>query len=404
VRGLFALSGDPVTRGHLHIIRKCLGKYDPGAPVIDELVVWVGNNDDKAGKYLLEMNERMLHVTHALSTFLPGDCRGRWRVIGSNDLLVDVVLREGIDVIFRGVRDARDRAYEESQMGHHDRIMPGIKDMVVFVHPDPDWAHVSSSLVKAMAQRHVDIGHLVPLRVKHRLEVKLHRQFMVGICGRVATGKTWVAKELEKRLRLDGIPAHHLNLDKCIRDLYEEDTPGAQKVRDDIADLVGKDVLMPLGDNVNTAVLKAKISSGEITPDMLKQIHTRTKPHVLRKMREWLADKAGVIILEWALLVENDMASLVNGNVIVVRNSDQSKLLAKRGVDPNTQARFDEQHLPEDEKIRRIQILNEREKFGNVIPYFRIWDDLGYPYLRSCLYEAMPSLPAYYGKATGDDV
>lgn len=98
-RGLFSLSADPIHYGHVHIIRRA-------ASQCGTLVVYVTDNDLKRGSYLFDITDRALMVERAIEIAAKeGVGFENIEIVAGNDLLVDVFLREGCDVVFRGVRD-----------------------------------------------------------------------------------------------------------------------------------------------------------------------------------------------------------------------------------------------------------------------------------------------------------
>lgn len=91
-------SFDPMTLGHLDIVRRVAAKYG-------EVVVAVMNNENKQYSHTMEERLEMARLT-------VGDLPGV-RVIADSGLLVDLFERLGADVIVKGVRNESDRAYEE---------------------------------------------------------------------------------------------------------------------------------------------------------------------------------------------------------------------------------------------------------------------------------------------------
>ena len=144
---------------------------------------------------------------------------------------MDVFLRDGCDVVFRGLRNEKDKRYEEAQMGFHDLIHPGFLKSVKYIEAEPRYRHVSSTVIKAFILRHIDVSDMVPPFIKDRLEQHIHKQFFVGITGPMAVGKTTVATAAVEEFRKRGIPAQHLNVDDLVRELYVEDTTGARIFR-----------------------------------------------------------------------------------------------------------------------------------------------------------------------------
>jgi pantetheine-phosphate adenylyltransferase len=144
-------SFDPVTNGHVDVINRAAALYD-------ELVVAVLVNPGKAG--LFPVGERMELLREAVA-HLP-----TVTVDSFQGLLVDYCRGHDIPVIVKGLRAVSDFEYE-LQMAQMNRELAGIETL--FVPTAPQVGHLSSSLVKQVAQFGGDVAHLVPKAVNERL-------------------------------------------------------------------------------------------------------------------------------------------------------------------------------------------------------------------------------------------
>jgi pantetheine-phosphate adenylyltransferase len=157
-------SFDPVTNGHVDVINRAAALYD-------ELVVAVLVNPGKAGLFPVE--ERMELLRDAVAP-LPNV-----RVDSFQGLLVDYCRARDIPVIVKGLRAVSDFEYE-LQMAQMNRELAGTETL--FVPTAPQVGHLSSSLVKQIAQFGGDVSTLVPKAVLERLLA--HRQAESGGTGR----------------------------------------------------------------------------------------------------------------------------------------------------------------------------------------------------------------------------
>ena len=137
-------SFDPVTNGHLDIIRRA-------AAIFDELVVATGTNPSKSR--LFEPEER-LEMLREVCADLPNVT-----VSGFSGLIVDFCREIGADAIVKGLRGGNDYEYElpMAQMNSH---LTGVE--TVFLATHASWGYVSSSLVKEVASLGGDVSALVP--------------------------------------------------------------------------------------------------------------------------------------------------------------------------------------------------------------------------------------------------
>lgn len=149
-------SFDPVTLGHLDIVRRA-------APLFDRLHVLVTHNPAKAA--LLPFPQRVGLLEQAIADAgVAGDVVvDSWRV----GLLVDYCVDVGAQVIVKGIRAAGDTEYE-TPMAMVNRDLAGIETL--FLIGDPGTSHVSSSLVRQVAALGGDITPYVPRAVAEVLQ------------------------------------------------------------------------------------------------------------------------------------------------------------------------------------------------------------------------------------------
>jgi len=151
VKAIFPGSFDPVTRGHMDIIRRALA-------FVDELVVAIMVNPDKQGFLSLEQR-KLLIVAACCEENLSGV-----KVVADDGLLTDLARREGASLIIKGVRNAGDLD-TETAMAHANAMMsPGLE--TVLLPASSAVAAVSSSLVRQIASFGGEIDHFVPTCVK----------------------------------------------------------------------------------------------------------------------------------------------------------------------------------------------------------------------------------------------
>lgn len=150
-------SFDPVTNGHLDIIRRA-------AAIFDELVVATGVNPSKSR--LFDPEER-LEMLREVCADLPNVS-----VRGFSGLIVDFCREIDAQAIVKGLRGGNDYEFElpMAQMNAH---LTGVE--TVFVPTNAAWGYVSSSLVKEVATLGGDVSALVPPTVHVRMQERLAR-------------------------------------------------------------------------------------------------------------------------------------------------------------------------------------------------------------------------------------
>jgi pantetheine-phosphate adenylyltransferase len=153
---LFAASFDPVTNGHLDLVRRA-------RRVFDELVVAVGRNIAKEGTFGIEERLEML-------TTLLGDDRGI-RITTFEGLVVDYAREIGATAVVRGLRAMSDFEYEFEMALMNKHLYPELETL--FMMADQKYLYVSSSRLKELVRFGGSIEHFVPPLVAKRLREKL---------------------------------------------------------------------------------------------------------------------------------------------------------------------------------------------------------------------------------------
>jgi len=133
-KAVYAGSFDPVTNGHLYMIRE-------GARLFDEFVVAVGTNPEKRYSFTADERLAMLRaVTRGMRNVRIMQMEGVF--------LVDFARSVGASYILRGIRNEADYLYERTMRNVNDDMRPEIT--TVFLIPPREIADVSSSFVKGL--------------------------------------------------------------------------------------------------------------------------------------------------------------------------------------------------------------------------------------------------------------
>jgi len=384
--GLVPLSADPITFGHLDLIAHA-------SRACDAVIVFIGNSDDKLGRYSFTLHERVAMAERAVQSAGFTNVR----VIGSSGLLADVYLREGCDVIFRGVRTSADRSGDEAQMALHDVILPSLSQHVTYVPATPERALISSTMVKAFVAHDLDVSRYVPVHVKQALEERILQRCLVGITGMIAVGKSRVRTQIVEHVRQHcAFPVTAIDVDALQRDLYTEDSPGAQRVRHELAAILGKDILTEGGRAVDRQRIADRLFGPGCPPDIRAAAHAIVSPHVERKLREAIHGARGLVLIEWAQLLEMGCSRLVNNHVILVESPERAAFAAQRGIAPRRLAELRAFQWDTDRKRRSLEERIVADQFGHAYRFenrrgvpdgiTELTDTIvaQFPFLRSC--------------------
>jgi pantetheine-phosphate adenylyltransferase len=144
VRAIFPGSFDPITNGHLDVIKR-------GMKLFDELIIAVGRSPVK--NQLFTPEERVEMIAELIKD-LPGV------IVESFDgLMVDYAARKRADVVLRGLRSLTDVQYE-FQLAMTNRAVAGIE--TVFIMTSERYGFTSSTLIREVASLGGDLSNLIP--------------------------------------------------------------------------------------------------------------------------------------------------------------------------------------------------------------------------------------------------
>ena len=150
--GIYPGSFDPVTYGHLDIIKR-------SAEMVDELVVGVLNNKAKTPLFSVEERVKMLEeVTKDIANV---------KIIPFEGLLVDFARQNDVKVIVRGLRAVSDFEYELQIAQSNRKVAPDID--TVFLATSIEYSYLSSSVVKEYASFGVDVHDFIPEEIRDTL-------------------------------------------------------------------------------------------------------------------------------------------------------------------------------------------------------------------------------------------
>ena len=157
--GLYPGTFDPVTLGHMDIIKRA-------AKLVDRLVIGVAINRDKGPLFSLEERVQMIQSECAAL----GDVNCEFLVHPFENLLIDCARDVGAGVIVRGLRAVADFEYEFQMVGMNRALDDTVE--TVFLMADARRQAIASRLVKEIARLGGDVTRFVPAPVKVALDEK----------------------------------------------------------------------------------------------------------------------------------------------------------------------------------------------------------------------------------------
>jgi pantetheine-phosphate adenylyltransferase len=141
-------SFDPITNGHLDIIRRA-------SKVYDKLILGVLDNINK--KPVFSARERMEMIKSVTADISNVECDT------FNGLLVDFAKANNASVIVKGLRTVADFEYEFQMALLNKALNPEFETM--FLMTDTKYSYISSSMVKEVAKYHGELDGLIPVDI-----------------------------------------------------------------------------------------------------------------------------------------------------------------------------------------------------------------------------------------------
>ena len=157
---LFPGSFDPVTNGHLDLVRQA-------ARLADRLVLAIGTHPGKTPLFSVEERRDMIEETCGSVMRASGI---DFACITFSDLVVAAAQREGATLLIRGLRSATDFDYEMEMAGMNGAMAPAVQ--TVFLPASPIVRPITATLVRQIASMGGDVSQFVPSSIAARLKAK----------------------------------------------------------------------------------------------------------------------------------------------------------------------------------------------------------------------------------------
>ena len=159
LRAVYPGSFDPVTYGHLDIIRR-------SRSLADELIVGVLNNKAKTPLFSVEERVKMLKE---MTKNMPGI-----KIVPFEGLLIDFAKEMSAGIVVRGLRAVTDFEYELQMAQTNNKLSPELE--TVFLTTSLKYSYLSSTIVKEVAAFGGDISQFVPETIERRIQEKIMKR------------------------------------------------------------------------------------------------------------------------------------------------------------------------------------------------------------------------------------
>lgn len=155
---LYPGSFDPVTLGHLDVIRRAAAQFD-------RLIVCVMFNSEKHGLFRPEERVELLKKSVQGLDNVTVDC--------ASGLLVDYARAHQVSCVVKGIRTVADFEAEKQMADINRGLCPELETM--FLMAKPELGHISSTIAKEMARYGVDLRAYVPQVIEETVAARMQQ-------------------------------------------------------------------------------------------------------------------------------------------------------------------------------------------------------------------------------------
>ena len=153
-KAIFPGTFDPFTIGHQSVVNRALN-------LVDELIIAIGVNNQKSGYFSIE--KRVEIIQHLYKD------EPKIKVNTYHCLTVDFVEKINAQLIIRGIRSISDFEYEKN-IADINRKLTGVDTFFLFT--EPEYTHISSSIVRELLHYKKDIASFIPKEINLLLNEK----------------------------------------------------------------------------------------------------------------------------------------------------------------------------------------------------------------------------------------
>ena len=156
---LYPGSFDPITNGHIDVLRQTLN-------IVDHVVIAIGISPKKTG--LFNYDQRKEIIANVVNESFEPKVVKQISITKFTGLVVQAAQENNANIIIRGLRDSSDLDYEMRMVGMNGTMNPDIS--TVFIPASSGVRHISATLVRQIAQMGGDVTPFVAAEVVKQLK------------------------------------------------------------------------------------------------------------------------------------------------------------------------------------------------------------------------------------------
>ncbi len=384
--GVYAGSFDPITRGHMGIIAESIIR-------LDKLVIGIGSNPDKAGKYMFTADERVNIAKSALDDFVREvqhkkgasavekeaaerikDGRCKIVVEAYDGLTIDLAIKHGATQLIRGLRPAGNDFNDEIQITNANKKLAearGVAISTTYIQtPDERYIFASSSLVKMLATQpkvineylYNSTAEAVNVRVAQKanndFKTNKDQPIIIGFTGSIGTGKSTLCGIIGQNF-----DAKIYDADEITKQILSKNKNVIKEISNKLPGVVvdGKVVLPALKELVFSDENKFRQYEQIVIPAVRKEIE-----RIIREEKK--TGKNKFVVIEVPLLFEKNMQSKFDYTMaVVVSPKTQIDQVMQRGrMDLGQVAKILSKQTPQEIKMMKADYVISNEQGANV--------------------------------------
>lgn len=342
-KAIYALSADPITKGHLNIIKRASSMFE-------HLIIGIGNNASK--NYMFSSDKRLKMTKEAVSALSLNNVS----IETFDGALADFSFKHNANVIVRGLRNINDFQQEQDLANINKSLNSNLE--TCFILTENEHSYISSSASKEIIKNNYFADKYLPLSSKVALQNKINKQTFIGITGLMGSGKSYLSEKLESYSKSTDTQIHNLDLDLLCHEVYS-DNPTFESQRQQILKEFGTLERKEIGEQVFS------------NPSQLKKLNEIFKPVIEYQVRKHSTGKEGVIVINGATIVSMGLLStMCNNRIAFVDTKDeirQKRCLEGRNIEKEVIKARDDMMMNFETQSKLIKKEIHKECFGEFI-------------------------------------